>query len=699
MELASIYFDSIPVSLNNTFSIDFTNKDTTQNIFFNKKLQYFLTNLDCQLDFSDKVKTLNGYSQTKFEKLRDELSDLIRKYNIARKNYQENIEEIALRSTITDEKKYFKLDLNDLNIKVVSLEIEYFDMTDDETKSTYIYDPYKHLVIGMRFKEKSPKNTIYPMIYTVQINNHIVHKSIDYKEHEFDYDSVYTTRNSIWILNSKTNNYLCSNSFYQVMLNVDQFGGRLLLRSYHQVVRFFYYNISYNNKYVIASSKAYNKMSKDEKSKIVIVVSENNSLIKPSTIYVAPETFRGSSYDSVVNLGKYVKTVKLTESQINEIRKTIPNFPITTFEEYTFSTTINKNNIWGASDINRYPYYNKPSNAYNQFITSQSAFTKILNSSNAILNNNETVTLTAAELITLRTELRKNVIEIQKKQTELNAELNKKHLLFQKIFFLYDNSNFIAPTLLTEFNKEVQLYGEVDVNSYSDNSLIRLIEPKTALKFNLNKSVYKEDLQFQLEDIRQKETSIKDRQIHNLTILIMPLRRRKQYMLVDSIKIIGFANFQSYDKLNPINITIENNKLISYLANKKYYYKFTLDSVLLSSAFNNENDVFHVSCTGLSDVKYSMINQKLLKTLGQINIAEIPNYTTAKDQKRWVNCNLTDSKLQPYASKHSYSFITNNLRNLLDFNVLFLNKKGELLTWNLDEDKVPSVSFTIDILK
>lgn len=501
MELVSIYFDSIPVSINNTFSIDFTNKDTTQNIFFNKKSQYFLTNLDCQLDFSDKVKTLNGYSQTKFEKLRDELSDLIRKYNIARENYQENIEEIALKSTITDEKKYFKLDLNDLNIKVVSLEIKYFDTTDDETKSTYIYDPYKHLVIGMRFKEKSPKNTIYPMIYTVQINNHIVHKSIDYKEREFDYDSVYTTRNSIWILNSKTNNYLCSNSFYQVMLNVDQFSGRPLLRSYHQVVRFFYYNVSYNNKYVIASSEAYNKMSKDEKSKIVIVVSENNSLIKPSTIHVAPETFRGSSYDSVVNLGKYVKTVKLTESQINEIRKTIPNFPITTFEEYTFSTTINKNNIWGASDINRYPYYNKPSNAHNQFITSQSAFTKILNSSNTILNNNETVTLTAAELVTLRTELRKNVIEIQKKQTELNAELNKKHLLFQKIFFLYDNSNFIAPTLLTEFNKEVQLYGEVDVNSYSDNSLIRLIEPKTALKFNLNKSVYKEDLQFQLEDI------------------------------------------------------------------------------------------------------------------------------------------------------------------------------------------------------
>lgn len=88
MELASIYFDSIPVSLNNSFSIDFTNKDTTQNIFFNKKSQYFLTNLDCQLDFSDKVKTLNGYSQTKFEKLRDELSDLIRKYNIARENYQ-----------------------------------------------------------------------------------------------------------------------------------------------------------------------------------------------------------------------------------------------------------------------------------------------------------------------------------------------------------------------------------------------------------------------------------------------------------------------------------------------------------------------------------------------------------------------------------------------------------------------------------
>lgn len=220
------------------------------------------------------------------------------------------------------------------------------------------------------------------------------------------------------------------------------------------------------------------------------------------------------------------------------------------------------------------------------------------------------------------------------------------------------------------------------------------------MKFNLNKSTYKENLEFQIEDIRIKETiDIKDKNIHNLTILTMPTAKSRR-RIVDSIKIIGFESFQNYEKLNPITITIENNKLVSYLANKNFYFNFTLDSVLLSAAFTNESDVIHVTCSGLTDAKYSLINRQLVKTLGQINIAEIKNYKAAKDQNKWINVNLTDSHLLPYASKHySYPFATNNLRNILDFNITFLNKKGELLTWRSNENKVPSISFTIDILK
>lgn len=41
-------------------------------------------------------------------------------------------------------------------------------------------------------------------------------------------------------------------------------------------------------------------------------------------------------------------------------------------------------------------------------------------------------------------------------------------------------SNFIKPTFLTEFNKEIQLYGEIDVESNNNyNELIRLINTAT----------------------------------------------------------------------------------------------------------------------------------------------------------------------------------------------------------------------------
>ena len=61
---------------------------------------------------------------------------------------------------------------------------------------------------------------------------------------------------------------------------------------------------------------------------------------------------------------------------------------------------------------------------------------------------------------------------------------------------------------------------------------------------------------------------------------------------------------------------------------------------------------------------------------------------------------LTDSKKIPYGSKHfAYSFITNKLVNILNFEIEFLNRKGERLEWEVNEKRLPNITFTIDVLR
>ena len=79
---------------------------------------------------------------------------------------------------------------------------------------------------------------------------------------------------------------------------------------------------------------------------------------------------------------------------------------------------------------------------------------------------------------------------------------------------------------------------------------------------------------------------------------------------------------------------------------------------------------------------------------------EIENFDIIKSKKAWLNCVLSDSKKVPYGSKHfSYSFITNKLANILNFEIEFLNRKGERLEWKADEKRLPNITFTIDVLR
>ena len=73
------------------------------------------------------------------------------------------------------------------------------------------------------------------------------------------------------------------------------------------------------------------------------------------------------------------------------------------------------------------------------------------------------------------------------------------------------------------------------------------------------------------------------------------------YELIDTIHIKGLQQLDQYDQLNPVQITIESNKIIADLARyKNLKYCFMVDGLLFSSAITNDNKVIFITCNKLN---------------------------------------------------------------------------------------------------
>ena len=79
---------------------------------------------------------------------------------------------------------------------------------------------------------------------------------------------------------------------------------------------------------------------------------------------------------------------------------------------------------------------------------------------------------------------------------------------------------------------------------------------------------------------------------------------------------LGLQNFVNYDRLNPIDVSLDSNEIIEKLVKyKEFKYRFLIENLLFSSNLENDTDVIFVTCDGLLDVKEALINPKVYKTL------------------------------------------------------------------------------------
>ena len=96
-------------------------------------------------------------------------------------------------------------------------------------------------------------------------------------------------------------------------------------------------------------------------------------------------------------------------------------------------------------------------------------------------------------------------------------------------------------------------------------------------------------------------------------------------------------------------------------------YRLFIDSWLFSSALTNNTNVIFVSCNGLNKAKESLINGKLFKTLGVINLAKIEHWDKVKGKSECKNAVFTDSEDLTAVSHFAFAFTTTNLHDILNF--------------------------------
>ena len=139
-------------------------------------------------------------------------------------------------------------------------------------------------------------------------------------------------------------------------------------------------------------------------------------------------------------------------------------------------------------------------------------------------------------------------------------------------------------------------------------------------------------------------------------------------------------------------------KLISF-ENRRTKYRFIPNSILFSSSIQNDTKVIFLTTTGLNDAHNILVNGKLLKAIEVIFTSEIEGWDKIKKtSSNWINCLLTNSKY-PRAAKHfSFVFDTPDLHSLLQFDLNLIDQNGKQISFGNNEDKVPALNFTIQLI-
>ena len=193
--------------------------------------------------------------------------------------------------------------------------------------------------------------------------------------------------------------------------------------------------------------------------------------------------------DSIFKNTNYIRTIKLTDQIINQIKADqFPDFALTEFEQFMIPLknpnapllerllSRNRPNMWkgqwSKTNLHYYPFYLWPENNFCYVESEENKYNLLFNTSKKILNGEVIKPITKTKHTALKTLLSKNVLEIKKLVDKIGSSNEFNVSFVRRNLFIYDDSNFITDTLITELNKKIQLYGQVVVDTTELNTII-----------------------------------------------------------------------------------------------------------------------------------------------------------------------------------------------------------------------------------
>ena len=298
------------------------------------------------------------------------------------------------------------------------------------------------------------------------------------------------------------------------------------------------------------------------------------------------------------------------------------------------------------------------------------------------------------------------VLEVEE-LVEAVKKVEKTIGISQEGYFLYEDSNIIKETFISDPEKRVSLIGSTSYfDKINSDSKVRLMTSKNKLEFEIRENTQLNEIILQLSPtFANKKIKLKKNDINNFGILIIPKHesvgeKRKMVEIVDTLLVKALQSYDKYLTLNPIDLSFRSNylndKFIDY---KGYTYRLTLKNILFSANITNETQNIFVTCHNLNSEKKALINAKTYSILGIINLDEIKNWTTIKGESLYVNAKPTGRHYPDRGDHLAFSLKTTYPNELLEFTCELLDHKSKQIKFAEEEQKVPIFDFQIDILK
>ena len=285
------------------------------------------------------------------------------------------------------------------------------------------------------------------------------------------------------------------------------------------------------------------------------------------------------------------------------------------------------------------------------------------------------------------------------------TDLNKTIKPTEFAFFLYENSNIIKETFVSELNKKVSLLGGVwyYVKADSKDGKIELITPRNKLKFNVKQNVSLSDLNLSIAPvIASQKLNLRERKIKNLLIIstFSKTRKRKMKEILDTIMVKALQKFENYTILNPLDIDIRSNYMTEKIEEFKYsVYQVMLKNILFSANIVNNTQQIFITCYNLDSAKKALSNGKLYSILGIINLSEIKNWEEVKGKSIYVNAKFDDITANTESTIHfGFKFNSAYPTKFFEFKIELLDDQAKKIEFADGKKKVPALDLQINIL-